>query len=137
MTFRSHLLAAAALALLGHAAIAAETPVAQSNSPESDAALYGQSVTLPKQAAACAERLADFMPRFQRSFDAWRDQNASHIAKGSQFIHEQARVGGVDADAGMDKLAQADIERLRKTSIEMLAKHCQLILESMAPPVVN
>ena len=44
---------------------------------------------------------------------------------------------GVDADAGMNKLAEADVERLRKTSIEMLAHHCQLILESMAPPATN
>jgi hypothetical protein len=43
----------------------------------------------------------------------------------------------VDADAGMNKLAEADAERLRKTSIELLARHCQLMLESMAPPAVN
>ena len=40
-------------------------------------------------------------------------------------------------DAGMNKLADADSERLRKTSIELLARHCQLMLESMAPPAVN
>ncbi len=137
MTFRSHFLAAAALALLGNAAIAAEQPAAQSNSPEADASLYGESVMMPKQAAVCAERIADYMPRFQHAYDAWRGQNAAHIANGSKVIHDQARAGGVDADAGMDKLGQADIERLRKTSIEMLTKHCDLILESMAPPPAN
>jgi len=137
MTSRTSLFAVAALALAGQAALAAEQPVAQSNSPQADASLYGESVMLPRQAAVCAERIADYMPRFQHAYDAWRDLNATHIAAGGKVIHDQARAGGVDADAGMDKLAQPDIERLRKTSIEMLARHCQLILESMAPPAVN
>ena len=137
MTFRTQLLAAAALAVLGGAALAAEVPAAQSNSPESDASLYGQSVTLPRQAAVCAERIADYAPRFQKIYDLWRSQNEAQIAAGSKFIHDQAKVGGVDADAGMAKLAEEDSERLRKTSLELLARHCQLMLESMAPPAVN
>ena len=28
-------------------------------------------------------------------------------------------------------------ERLRKTSVELLARHCQLMLESLAPPAAN
>ena len=137
MTFRHSFIAAAALAVASAAALAAETPAAQSNSPEADASLYGESVMLPKQAAVCAERLADYMPRFQRAYDGWRDVNAAQIAEGSKFIHDKARAGGVDADAGMNELGKADIDRLRKTSVEMLAKHCQLILESMAPPAAN
>ncbi len=137
MTFRTHLLALAVSATLGGAAFAAEPPAALSNSPEADASLYGQSVTLPRQAVACSERIADYLPRFQKFYDAWRNENATHIANGSKFIHEQARVGGVDADAGMAKLADADVERLRKTTVELLARHCQLMLESMAPPATN
>jgi hypothetical protein len=137
MKSRIQLLAVAALALLGGAALAAEQPVAQSNSPQADASLYGESVMLPKQAAVCAERIADYMPRFRRAYEAWHDLNAAHLANGSKLIHDQAKVGGVDADAGLDKLAEPDIERLRKTSIEMLARHCELILESMAPPATN
>jgi hypothetical protein len=34
----------------------------------------------------------------------------------------------------MARLADADVERLRKTSLELLARHCQLMLESLAPP---
>ena len=49
------------------------------------------------------------MPRFQKFYDAWRAENAAHIANGGKFIHEQAQVGGVDADAGMAKLADADV----------------------------
>ena len=137
MTSRIHLLALVVSAILGGTAFAAELPVAQSNSPEADASLYGQSVTLPRQAVACSERIADYMPRFQKFYDAWRTENATHIANGGKFIHDQAKVGGVDADAGMAKLADADAERLHKTSLELLAKHCQLMLESMAPPAVN
>ena len=137
MTSRIHLLALVVSAILGGTAFAAELPVAQSNSPEADASLYGQSVTLPRQAVACSERIADYMPRFQKFYDAWRAENASHIVNGGKFIHDQAKVGGVDADAGMAKLADADAERLHKTSLELLAKHCQLMLESMAPPAVN
>lgn len=137
MTSRIQLLAAAALALLGGVALAADQPAAQSDSPQTDASLYGESVMLPRQAAVCAERIADYMPRFQRAYDAWHDLNAAHLAAGSKLIHDQARVGGVDADAGMNKLAEADVQRLRKTSIEMLARHCQLMLESMAPPAAN
>jgi hypothetical protein len=137
MTFRIHLLALVASATFGGAALAADPPAAQSNSPEAEASLYGQSVTLPRQAMACSERIADYLPRFQKVYDAWRAENAAHIANGSNFIHEQARVGGVDADAGMAKLADSDVERLRKTSLELLARHCQLMLESMAPPAVN
>jgi len=149
MTSRIQFLAAAAFALLGGAALAADqpaaqsnspqadVPAAQSNSPQADAALYGESVMMPKQAAVCAARIAAYMPRFQHAYDAWHDLNAAHLAIGSKLIHDQARVGGVDADAGMNKLAEADVERLRKTSIEMLAHHCQLILESMAPPATN
>ena len=137
MTFRTHLLALVVSATLGGAAFAAETPVAQSNSPEAEASLYGQSVTLPRQATACAERIADYMPRFQKFYDAWKTENATHIANGGKYIHDQAKVGGVDADAGMSKLADADVERLRKTSLELLARHCQLMLESMAPPATN
>ena len=137
MTFRTHLLALAVSATLGGAAFAAETPAAQSNSPESEASLFGQSVTLPRQAAVCSERIADYAPRFQKFYDAWRTENAARIASGSKFVHDQAKVGGVDADAGMAKLADADAERLRKTSLELLARHCQLMLESMAPPATN
>jgi hypothetical protein len=137
MTFRTHLLAFVVSAAFGGAALAADPPVASSDSPEADASLYGESVTLPRQAVACSERIADYLPRFQKSYDAWRSANATHIANGSQFIHDQARVGGVDADAGMAKLADADLERLRKTSLEMLVRHCQLMLESMAPPAAN
>ena len=137
MTFRIHFLALAVFATLGGSALAAEEPEAVSNSPETAATLYGQSVSLPRQATACAERIADYMPRFQKFYDAWRAENATHIANGSKYIHEQARVGGVDADAGMNKLADADVERLHKTSLELLARHCQLMLESMAPPAVN
>ena len=137
MTFRTHLLALAVSATLGGAASAAETPVAQSNSPEAEASLYGQSVTLPRQAVACSERLADYLPRFQKFYDAWSKENAAAIANGSKFVHDQARVGGVDADAGMAKLAAADVERLHKTSLELLVRHCQLMLESMAPPATN
>ena len=85
----------------------------------------------------CSERIADYMPRFQKFYDAWRAENAAQIAAGNKFIHEQAAKGGVDADAGLAKLADADVERLRKTSTELLAHHCQLMLESMAPPAVN
>jgi hypothetical protein len=137
MTFRTHLLALVVSATLGGTASAAEPPAAQSNSPEADASLYGQSVTLPRQAVACSERIADYLPRFQKFYDAWTKENATHIANGSKFIHEQAKVGGVDADSGMAKLADADVERLRKTSVELLARHCQLMLESMAPPATN
>jgi len=137
MTLRSTLLVLAVSATLGGAALAAEPPAAQSDSPEADASLYGQSVTLPRQAAACAERIADYMPRFQRFYDAWRSDNAVRIANGGKFIHEQAAKGGVNADDGMAKLADADVERLRKTSVELLARHCQLILESLAPPATN
>jgi hypothetical protein len=90
-------------------------------------------VTLPLQAVACSERIADYAPRFQKVFDAWRSQNEAHIANGSKFIHDQAKVGGVDADAGMRKLADADVERLRKTSLDLLTHHCQLMLDSLAP----
>ena len=108
-----------------------------SDSPETAATLYGQSISLPRQAAVCAERIADYMPRFQKFYDAWRTENAAQIAVGNKFIHDQASKGGVDADAGMAKLADADVERLRKTSTELLARHCQLMLESMAPPSTN
>jgi hypothetical protein len=134
MTSRIHLLALAVLATFGGAAHAADTPAAQSNSPEADASLYGESVTLPRQATVCAERIADYMPRFQRFYDAWHAENAARIAIGSKVVHDSAAKGGVDADAGMAKLADADVERLRKTSLELLARHCDLMLESMAPP---
>ena len=137
MTYRLPLLALVALAGCGSAALAADSPVALSNSPQAEASLYGESVMLPRQAAACAERIADYMPRFQHAYDAWRALNTAQIANGSKFIHDQAKVGGVDADAGMNKLAEADFERLRKTTLEKLANHCQLILESMAPPPTN
>jgi hypothetical protein len=137
MTLRSTLLVLAVSATLGGAAFAAEAPAAQSDSPEADASLYGQSVTLPKQAVACAERIADYMPRFQKFYDIWRTQNASRIASGGKFVHEQAAKGGIDADEGMAKLADADVERLRKTSVELLARHCQLMLDSLAPPAAN
>ena len=137
MTSRIHFLALAALTTLGSAALAAEEPAASSDSPETAASLYGQSVSLPRQAAACAERIADYMPRFQKFYDAWHAENAAQIAVGDKFIHEQAAKGGVDADAGMAKLADADVERLRKTSTELLARHCQLIIESLAPPAAN
>ena len=137
MTSRIHFLALAVLAGLGTSALAAEEPAASSDSPETAASLYGQSVTLPRQATACAERIADYMPRFQKFYDVWRSDNAVRIANGGKFIHEQAAKGGVDADAGMAKLADADVERLRKTSTELLARHCQLIIESLAPPSPN
>src|SRR4051812_48262558 len=105
MTSRTSLFAVAALALAGQAALAAEQPVAQSNSPQADASLYGESVMLPRQAAVCAERIADYMPRFQHAYDAWRDLNATHIAAGGKVIHDQARAGGAGADPGMGKLA--------------------------------
>jgi len=137
MTSRIHFLALAVFATLGGAALAAEEPEAVSNSPETAATLYGQSVSLPRQATACAERIADYMPRFQKFYDAWRTENAAQIAAGNKFIHEQAAKGGVDADAGLAKLADADVERLRKTSTELLAHHCQLMIESLAPPATN
>ena len=137
MTLRSTLFVLAVSATLGGAALAAEPPAAQSDSPEADASLYGQSVTLPRQATACAERIADYMPRFQKFYDVWRSDNAVRIANGGKFIHEQAAKGGVNADEGMAKLADADVERLRKTSLELLARHCQLILDSLAPPASN
>jgi hypothetical protein len=137
MTPSHPLIALALLASFGGAALAADVPPAQSNSPETDASLYGQSVTLPRQAAVCAERIADYMPRFQKFYDAWRAENAAQIAKGDKVIHDEAKQGGVDADAGMAKLADADAQRLRKTSVELLARHCELMLESMAPPLAN
>jgi len=94
-------------------------------------------VTLPRQAAVCAERIADYMPRFQKVFDAWRSENAARIDSGGKFIREQAAQGGVDADAGMSKLADADVERLHKTSLELLARHCQLMLDTLAPNAGN
>ena len=137
MTSRIHFLALAVSATLVGPALAAEEPEAVSNSPETAATLYGQSVSLPRQATACAERIADYVPRFQKFYDAWRAENAAQIAAGNKFIHEQAAKGGVDADAGLAKLADADVERLRKTSTELLAHHCQLMIESLAPPATN
>ena len=137
MKLRTHLLALAASATLAATALAAEQPAATSDSPETDASLYGQSVTLPRQAAVCAERIADYMPRFQKVFDAWRSENAARIDSGGKFIREQAAQGGVDADAGMSKLADADVERLHKTSLELLTRHCQLMLDTLAPNAGN
>ena len=91
---------------------------------------------LPRQATVCAERIADYAPRFQRFYDAWHAENAARIEAGSKVIHESAAKGGIDADAGMVKLGDAEVARLRKTSLELLAHHCQLILESMAPPAL-
>jgi len=136
MKSRISIFAFVAASLLGGTALAAEEPVATSDSPEAEAALYNQSVTLPRQAAVCAERIADYMPRFQKFYDAWRSQNATRIANGSKFIHDQAK-GKVDVDDGLAKLADQDVERLHKTSIEKLAKHCDLMLESLAPPAAN
>jgi hypothetical protein len=133
MTFRTSLLAVAVVAVPA----GAQAPAAQSNSPAADASLYGQSVTLPKQAAVCAEHLPGYLPRFQALYDAWVKENAVQIATGSQVIHEAAAKGGVDADAGMAKLAQADVERLRGITPELLARHCELMLEAMAPPLAN
>jgi hypothetical protein len=137
MTLRTHFLVLAVSAILGGTVLAAEPPAASSDSPEADASLYGQSVTLPRQAAACSERIADYMPRFQKIYDAWRSENAARIETGGKFIHEQAAKGGVDADQGMARLADADVERLRKTSLELLTRHCQLMLESLSPPTAN
>jgi hypothetical protein len=134
MTLRTHFLVLAVTATFGGAVLAAEPPAASSDSPEADASLYGQSVTLPRQAAVCSERIADYMPRFQRIYDAWRSENAARIDSGGKFIHQQAAKGGVNADEGMSKLADADVERLRKTSLELLVRHCQLMLDSLAPP---
>ncbi|MEP6504768.1 MAG: hypothetical protein ABJD97_15620 [Betaproteobacteria bacterium] len=133
MTTRIHILALAVLATLGSAAHA-QAPAATSNSPEADASLYGQSVVLPRQAAVCAERSPDYAGRFQRAYDAWRAENAQRIAIGSKFVHDSAAKGGVDADAGVLKLGDAEVERLRKTTPELLAKHCALLLETLAPP---
>jgi hypothetical protein len=135
MTIRIHLLALAVLATLGGTAHAAD-PAAQSDGPEAEASLYGESLMLPRQAEVCAERIADYTPRFQRSYDAWHAENAARIEAGSKVIHESAAKGGIDADAGMVKLGDAEVARLRKTSLELLAHHCQLILESMAPPAL-
>jgi len=132
MTLRTPLLVLAVSAIVGGAALAAEPPAASSDSLETDASLYGQSVTLPRQAGACSERIADYMPRFQKVYDAWRSDNAARIESGGRYIHEQAARGGVDADEGMARLADADVERLRKTSLELLVRHCQLMLESLA-----
>jgi hypothetical protein len=132
MTLRTSLLVFAVSAIVGGAALAAEPPAASSDSLETDASLYGQSVTLPRQAGACSERIADYMPRFQKVYDAWRRDNAARIESGGRYIREQAARGGVDADEGMARLADADVERLRKTSLELLVRHCQLMLESLA-----
>ena len=137
MKSRISFLAIVVASLLGGAALAAEEPSVTSDSPEAEASLYNQSVTLPRQATACAERIADYMPRFQKFYDAWHAQNAAHIANGGKFIHEQAAKGHVNADDGLAKLADQDVERLRKVSIEKLAKHCDLMLESLAPPATN
>jgi hypothetical protein len=133
MTLRTHLLVLAVSASLGGAALAAEPPPASSNSPETDATLYGQSVTLPRQASACSERIADYLPRFQKIYDAWRSNNAARIENGGRVIREQAARGGVNADEGMARLADADVERLRKISLELLTRHCRLMLESLTP----
>ena len=134
MTTRIHTLALALAVLATLApAVQAQEPAATSNSPEADASLYGQSVVLPRQAAVCAERSPDFAPRFQRAFDAWRAENAQRIAVGSKFVHDSAAKGGVDADAGVAKLGDAEVERLRKTTPELLARHCALMLETLAP----
>ena len=134
MTLRTHLLVLVVSATLGGAALAAEPPAASSDSPEADASLYGQSVTLPRQAAVCSERIADYMPRFQKGYDVWRHANAARVENGGKFIREQGAKGGVNADEGMARLAGADVERLRKTSLELLVRHCQLMLDSLAPP---
>ncbi len=137
MKFRTTLLALLVSSTLAGASLAAEQPVATSDSPEAEASLYNQSVTLPRQAAVCAERIADYMPRFQKFYDAWRTENAARIANGDRFLHEQASKGGVNADEGTARLAEQDVERLRKTSLELLARHCQLIIDSLAPPPAN
>ncbi len=77
------------------------------------------------------------MPRFRTFCDGWCTENATQIASGAAVIHELAKVGGVDADTSRAKRAVADVERLRKTTLELLARHCQLILESPAPPTTN
>jgi hypothetical protein len=133
MTTRIHSLALAVFATLG-AAAHAQAPAVTSDSPETYASLYGQSVVLPREAAVCAEHAPDYAARFQRAFDGWRAENAQRIAAGSKFVHDSAAKGGVDADAGAVKLGDAEVERLRKTTPELLAKHCQLMLESLAPP---
>lgn len=122
-----------ALAASFAGAVHAAEPVAQSDSPEADASLYGESVMLPRQAGVCAERIDGYLPRFQKAYDAWRNENAARIASGDRFMHASAAKGGVDADAGMAKLGVAEVERLRRTTPELLARHCQLMLESMAP----
>ena len=137
MKFRISFLAFVVASTLGGTALAVEEPVATSDSPEAEAALYNQSVTLPRQATACAERIAGYMPRFQRFYDAWRAENATRIANGGKFMHDQAAKAQVNVDDGLAKLADQDLERLRKTSIEKLAKHCDLLLESLAPPAAN
>lgn len=132
MTTRIHTLALAVFATLA-ASAHAQAPAAASNSPEADASLYGESVLLPRRAAVCRERIADYAARFQPAYDSWRAENAVRIASGSKVMHESAAKGGVDADAGMAKVGDQEVERLRKTTPELLAHHCQLILETLAP----
>ena len=133
MTTRIPFLVPALLACAA-AAAHAQQPAASSNSPEADASLYGQSVVLPREAAVCSERAPDYAARFQRAFDAWRAENAQRLEIGRKFVRDSAAKGGVDADAGAARLGDAEVERLRKTTPELLARHCELMLESLAPP---
>ena len=69
----------------------------------------------------------------ERLRDEFPDISISKI----RFLEAEGLISPERAPSGYRRYDTADVERLRKTSTELLARHCQLILESLAPPSVN
>jgi hypothetical protein len=107
-----------------HAAAADPTPGQQR-----DAGLYLYSIQLPKQAMACAERIAGYDARFQPAFVRWKAQNAASIANGEAFMRAAATDANRPFEADIARVTQADADLLRRATPEGLAKTCDALLE--------
>lgn len=97
-------------------------------SPEHDALLYLDSQVMPKKAAACSARIANYPARFEPAFRTWLARNRQQLNSGEAFLRADAERTRVPYEPDMQAVATDVSRQWANAPLPTLQDNCESML---------
>ncbi len=87
--------------------------------------VYIMSLSLPRAADVCNEKVPGYKARFDKAYPPWRQRNADAIAKGERVVREEAEKLNVNPDLYKSKRVDAPRDAISKMQKERAIEMCE------------
>jgi len=87
--------------------------------------VYIMSLSLPRAADVCNEKVSGYRARFDKAYPLWRQRNADAITKGEELFREEAKRLNIDPDLYKSKRVDAPRDAISKMQKERAIEMCE------------